>query len=108
MVDFAVDVAAMLARFNSQNGSRLTLRAGIHTGPVRSGLIGADDVVYNLWGEAVGLAYRVRALAGEPGIYLTDTVRDRLGNGAPSLEQAGTVDVSGTSTPVWRLVVEKD
>ncbi|MCR1783963.1 HAMP domain-containing protein [Nocardioides carbamazepini] len=108
VVDFATDVATMITRFNAQHGARLALRAGIHSGPVRSGLVGAGDVVYNLWGEAVGLAYRIRSIAGEPGIYLTDAVRERLGNGAPALEESGSVDVAGRSTQIWRLTPTKD
>jgi len=108
VVDFAADVATMITRFNAQHGARLALRAGIHSGPVRSGLVGAGDVVYNLWGEAVGLAYRIRSIAGEPGIYLTDAVRERLGHGAPGLEEAGLVDVGGRSTHIWRLILSRE
>lgn len=99
--DFAVAVAGVVDRFNAQNGSSLTLRAGLDTGTVRSGLMG-DGVVYNLWGEAVNLAYRLRAVNGEPGIYVTDGIKERL-SGAFAFAQAGTIGSGGVDKPIWRL-----
>lgn len=104
-VDFAVGVADVVERFNAQHGSSLTLRSGIDTGPVRSGLLGSDGVVYNLWGEAVNLAYRLRSVAGEPGIYVSDDVKDQL-VGAYTLESAGAITSAGKERSVWRIVPE--
>lgn len=103
--DFAVGVAGALERFNAQNGSSLTLRSGIDTGPVRSGLLGQDGVVYNLWGEAVNLAYRLRSVAGEPGVYVSDAVKDQL-VGAYAVEPAGTISKGSAEGQVWRLITE--
>lgn len=50
VVDFALEMGAAVERFNSQHGTQLVIRAGIDTGDVQSGLIGRQDVVYNLWG----------------------------------------------------------
>lgn len=98
-VDFALEVATMTERFNSQHGASLVMRAGVHTGDVSSGLVGRSDVVYNLWGDAVNLAYRLRTAAGDAGIYVTDDVKERLGGSYP-FEQAGTVE----DKPVWRVL----
>lgn len=103
--DFAVGVAEAVDRFNTQHGAALTLRSGIDTGAVRSGLLGQDGVVYNLWGEAVNLAYRLRSVAGEPGVYVSDDVKEQL-VGAYTVQQAGTLASSGTESPVWRLVTK--
>lgn len=102
IVDFAVEVAGVVERFNAQNNASLLLRAGVDTGEVRSGLVGGGDVVYNLWGDAVSLAHRVRTAAGDAGIYVTDDVKERLA-GAYAFEQAATVTVDGTEKSVWRL-----
>ena len=102
VVDFAVEVAAMVDRFNAQNDASLLLRAGVDTGEVRSGLVGGGDVVYNLWGDAVSLAHRIRTAAGDAGIYVTEDVKERLA-GAYAFEQAGTVTVAGVEKSVWRL-----
>ena len=102
VVDFALEFAGALDRFNSQHGAKLAMRAGIDTGDVQSGLIGRQDVVYNLWGSAVDLAYRVRTAVGEAGIYITNDVRERLGS-AYHYDEAGSVTENGRTTPVWRL-----
>ncbi len=101
VVDFAIEVAAMVDRFNAQNNASLLLRAGVDTGEVRSGLVGGGDVVYNLWGDAVSLAHRIRTAAGDAGIYVTDDVKERLA-GAYAFEQAGTVVVDGVEKSVWQ------
>jgi class 3 adenylate cyclase len=100
VADFAVDVARMVERFNVTNGAELVMRAGVHTGDVRGGLVGQGDMVYNLWGEAVDLAYRVRTVAGEAGIYMTDEVKEMLAS-AYDFEQVGTIEDSA----VWRVVL---
>ncbi|MCW2758459.1 MAG: hypothetical protein JWO46_2205 [Nocardioidaceae bacterium] len=102
VVDFALAVAAMVERFNSQHGSALTLRAGVDSGGVRSGLVGSGDVVYDLWGEAVELAYRVRGNADRPGIYVTERVKQRLGSGFV-FEQAGSVTEADATVSVWKV-----
>ncbi|RYB93763.1 HAMP domain-containing protein [Nocardioides oleivorans] len=102
VVDFALSVADMVERFNSQNGSSLSMRAGINTGSVSSGIVGRSDIVYNLWGDSVELAYRVRTAAGEPGIYVTDEVKQRLGGGY-AFQQSGTVTEGDTTVPVWSV-----
>jgi len=103
VADFAGAVAALVDRFNAQHGALLTVRSGIDTGTVRSGLLGPNGVVYDLWGAAVNLAYRLRSVAGEPGIYASDAVKERL-VGAFDVEQVGTVDDNGSARPVWRLI----
>ncbi|MGY0536431.1 adenylate/guanylate cyclase domain-containing protein [Nocardioides sp. YJ-D4] len=100
VADFAVDVARMVERFNITYDADLVLRAGVHTGDVRGGLVGQGDMVYNLWGEAVDLAYRVRTVVGEAGIYVTDEVKEQLAS-AYDFEQVGTID----DKPVWRVVL---
>lgn len=103
VVGFAVAVATMVERFNHQHDARLSVRVGIHSGSVSSGLVGRSDVVYNLWGEAVNLAYRARSLNGDPGIYLTDTVKERTGNAEYQFAEAGTITSGARAVPVWRL-----
>lgn len=104
VVDFAIEIAAMVERFNTQNESSLILRAGIDTGDVRSGLVGRSDVVYNLWGDAVSLAYRVRTAAGDAGVYVTDDVKERLG-GTYAFENVGTIQDDAGEKAVWRLML---
>lgn len=107
VVDFALGAQAMVERFNVQNGTDVVVRAGIESGTVRSGLVGQKDVVYNLWGDAVDLAYRLRMSPGDPGIFVTDEVKDRLAN-AYAFESAGTVPAGGLERTVWRVLTRGD
>lgn len=101
-VDFAREMRAVVARFNSQNGTAIELRAGVDTGTVTSGLVGRTSLAYDLWGDAVSLAYRVRSVTGEPGIYVSQEVRDRLQDSVV-FEEVGAIELRGTKQAVWRV-----
>ncbi|PRA81279.1 adenylate/guanylate cyclase domain-containing protein [Microbacterium sp. MYb66] len=102
-VEFARSLLGVLERFNAQNGTQISLRAGVHTGTVTSGLVARTSLAYDLWGDAVNLAYRVRSVSGEPGIYVSQTVRDRTQEIVTYVE-AGTVETQGRTETVWKVV----
>ena len=101
-VQFAQEMAAVLRRFNVQYGAALSLRAGIDTGSVTSGLIGRSSVVYDMWGDAVNLAFRLQSRPGESGIFVTERVRDRLLSDEEFV-RAGTIETQNGTQPVWKL-----
>lgn len=102
-VEFARQALEVLDRFNAQNGTSITLRAGIDTGTVTSGLVARTSLAYDLWGDAVNLAYRVRSVSGQPGIYVSQTVRDRTQEMVDYVE-AGTVEAQGRTETVWKVI----
>ncbi|MFS0894870.1 adenylate/guanylate cyclase domain-containing protein [Microbacterium sp. 179-I 3D3 NHS] len=102
-VDFARNLRAVIERFNAQNGTQIGLRAGVDTGTVTSGLVARTSLAYDLWGDAVSLAYRVRSVTGEPGIYVSQTVRDRTQE-LVTYAEAGTVETQGRTETVWKVV----
>ena len=102
-VEFARSLLGVLERFNAQNGTQISLRAGVDTGTVTSGLVARTTLAYDLWGDAVNLAYRVRSVTGEPGIYVSQTVRDRTQEIVTYVE-AGTVETQGRTETVWKVV----
>ncbi len=101
-VEFAKEMRQVVQRFNAQHGTSLDLRAGVDSGTVTSGLVARTTLAYDLWGDAVSLAYRVRSVTDEAGVYVSQTVRDRLHDSAEFVE-AGVVEVQGVSHTVWRL-----
>ncbi|WP_334152795.1 adenylate/guanylate cyclase domain-containing protein [Microbacterium sp.] len=101
-VDFARNLLGVIERFNAQNGSAIGLRAGVDTGTVTSGLVGRTSLAYDLWGDAVNLAYRVRSVTGEPGIYVSQTVYDRSREIFTFVE-AGTIETHGKAETVWKV-----
>ena len=101
-VDFALECQQIIERFNTENDSSLSLRAGIDTGPVSGGLFGKPSVVYDMWGAAVNLAHRIKNGAPQPGVYVTSRVYDAMQD-TMEFTSAGTVSVDGATEPVWQL-----
>lgn len=103
-IAFAKDIIEILENFNDQHGSDLSIRVGIDSGPVTSGLVGERSTVYALWGEAVDLAHRVREATRSPGIFVSDRVRDSV-VGIYQFSEAGTIAGPAGTEKVWRLDV---
>src|SRR5581483_10557593 len=102
IVDFALETQRILDRFNSETGHHLSLRAGIDAGRVSSGLVGRSAVVYDMWGAAVNLAYRVQSGSPQPGIYVTQRVYENIGD-TKAFTPVGTITVDGSEEPIWRV-----
>ncbi|MGO8966653.1 adenylate/guanylate cyclase domain-containing protein [Mycobacterium sp.] len=101
-VDFAAEMQRIIERFNSRTGRHLSLRAGINTGNVISGLIGRTSVIYDMWGAAVNLAYQMRSGANQSGIYVTSEVYEVMRD-IRQFTPGGSITVDGSERPIWRL-----
>lgn len=101
-VEFALELDTILERYSTQQGVSLTLRAGLDSGKVTSGLIGRARVVYDMWGDAVNLAFRVQGDSDEPGIYITQRVAERLPDSIPVLP-AGEIETQSGGQRVWKV-----
>ncbi|HUO40836.1 MAG TPA: adenylate/guanylate cyclase domain-containing protein, partial [Mycobacterium sp.] len=101
-VDFALEMARIVDRFNTENNRSLGLRAGIDAGRVTSGLVGRSSVVYDMWGAAVNLAYQVHSGSSRPGTYVTSRVYEVMRD-SRHFVSAGTIPVNGAEEPIWRL-----
>jgi class 3 adenylate cyclase len=101
-VEFALELDAILERYSAQQGVQLGIRAGLDSGKVTSGLIGRARVVYDMWGDAVNLAFRVQGDSDEPGIYITQRVADRIPD-TVSITPAGEVATQSGTQRVWRV-----
>lgn len=102
VVEFAAGAQVLVSRLSNQWGTHLALRAGIDSGSVTTGLVGRNSVVYDMWGEAVNLAYRLQSADDAPGVILTQRVVDRLGDMFPVLD-AGSVETKAGPLHTWRL-----
>ncbi|TPW70218.1 adenylate/guanylate cyclase domain-containing protein [Schumannella sp. 10F1B-5-1] len=101
VVEFAIEMQGVLDRLGAQHGAHLTLRAGVDSGTVTSGLIGRSSVVYDMWGDAVNLAHRVQDAAQGSGIYVTQGVADQLPDTIPLVEAEQLGDER-----VWKVDLE--
>jgi len=103
-IAFAKELAEFLDRFNNQHSAALSIRVGIDSGQVTSGLVGERSTVYALWGEAVDLAHRVRESTRSAGVFVSDRVHDAA-LGIYPFTEAGTVTGPAGTETVWRLDV---
>lgn len=101
-VDFALECEQIVDRFNNETGNDLSVRAGIDTGAVSSGLLGRPSVVYDMWGSVVNLAHQIKDGSPQSGIYVTSSVHEVLEE-TMRFESAGTTLVDGEAQPIWRL-----
>jgi len=101
-VMFAIDMQQIVEHFGAQQGVKLAIRAGIDTGTVSSGLVGRSKVVYDLWGDAVSLAFRLQGGANEAGIFVTQRVVDKIADQLPFTD-SGVVATPSGNQRVWRI-----
>jgi class 3 adenylate cyclase len=92
--DLALDMVAELAALNRELTEPLSLRIGIHTGPVVAGVIGLRKFSYDLWGDTVNTASRMES-HGIPGaIQVSAAVHERI-RATHTLEERGLVEMKG-------------
>jgi class 3 adenylate cyclase len=101
-VDFALETQRIIERFNIETGHHLSLRVGIDTGRVSSGLVGRSSIIYDMWGAAVNLAYQVQSGSPQPGIYVSQKVYETIGD-AIAFTSAGTITIDGSAQPIWQV-----
>lgn len=101
-VDFASDMQRIVDRFNAETGHHISLRAGIDTGTVTSGLVGRAGLVYDLWGGAVHLASKMRRGTAAPGIYVSEDVYDATRD-TRRYTSAGTITLDDHEQTIWQL-----
>jgi class 3 adenylate cyclase len=90
----ALGMIEALAALRTPTGDPLSLRIGIHTGPVVAGVIGKKKFSYDLWGDTVNTASRMES-HGAPGrIHTTAAVFDKLASRF-EFEERGPVSVKG-------------
>jgi class 3 adenylate cyclase len=103
-IAFAKELTEILDRFNNQNNTHLSIRVGIDSGQVTSGLVGERSTVYALWGEAVDLAHRVHESTRSAGIFVSDRVY-QAALGIYPFTEAGTLTGRDGTETIWRLDV---
>ncbi len=76
------------------SGHDLSLRIGIHSGPVVAGIVGTHKFAYDLWGDTVNTASRMES-HGVPGSIQISRATYDIIRGDYVCERRGTVDVKG-------------
>jgi adenylate cyclase len=94
VADLALDMIDAMGRLSRELGDSLTVRIGIHTGPVVAGVIGTRKLFYDVWGDTVNTASRMESHGSAGRIQVTDDARKMLGD-RYVFSARGTVNVKG-------------
>jgi len=100
---FALEMMAELRAANAAFGAELQIRAGVNTGPVVAGVIGATKPAYDIWGDTVNVASRMESLSAPGQVTLSEVAYHALSSRF-RCEHGGTRPVKGKGMmPVYVL-----
>jgi class 3 adenylate cyclase len=77
-IDCALEMIAYVHRYSDQHGLNINLRVGINTGEVVAGTVGKSRFNYDVWGETVNNAHRLKSAAPAGSILVSSEIHERL------------------------------
>jgi adenylate cyclase len=80
VVDAGQAMLSIAERMAADAGANFRLRIGVHTGPVVAGVMGANNFYYDLWGDTVNVASRMKSTSGHGQIQISDVTRRIVGD----------------------------
>jgi len=106
IAEMALDIQATIAQMRTKDDRPLSVRIGIHTGPVEAGVIGTKKFTYDLWGDTVNVASRMESQGVPGGIQVTVATYERLRD-RYVFEQRGMIEVKGKGDMMTYLLVSR-
>lgn len=94
IAEMALDMQQAIAKYRKNIGSQLSIRIGIHSGPVVAGIIGTKKFIYDLWGDTVNTAARMESHGIPDEIQITEATYLLLKN-QYQFQERGLITVKG-------------
>lgn len=77
-IEFSAAALKIILQFNAANNASLTVRIGVDSGAVTSGVIGARRFKFGLWGDTVDTARAARNRANPNTVLITENAFERV------------------------------
>jgi len=106
IADMAIETRAMVNQFRRPSGEPLSVRIGIHTGPVVAGIIGKKKFIYDLWGDSVNTASRMESSGVKDEIQVTREIFNKLKE-KYNFRKRGVIDVKGKGEMTTYFLIDK-
>lgn len=94
IMEMAIEIQSELEQFNLENNQLITIRVGIHTGPVVAGVIGTKKFSYDVWGDTVNTASRMESHGVSGQTQVSQQVYELLKEKYQFTER-GNIDIKG-------------
>ncbi len=102
--EFAFAMQRAVSTISAELDVQLSIRVGLHIGPVVAGVIGKSRPAFDCWGEAVNLASRLESSASPGGVQISESAYQRLRTRYP-IEVHREIDLKGIGlTTVYLLL----
>ncbi|NUM34483.1 MAG: response regulator [Candidatus Brocadiae bacterium] len=107
VAQMAINMQKEIAKINQERIQPLSIRIGIHTGPVVAGVIGTRKFSYDLWGDTVNTASRMESHGISGSIQVSSATYEKLKE-KYILEQRGNISIKGKGEMMtYLLIAEK-
>ncbi len=104
LASMALEMRATVERLAQEFDEPLSVRLGIHVGPVIAGVIGRKKFSYDVWGDTVNTASRMESHGVPGGIQVSAPVYAHIA-GEYQLQARGPIDIKGKGpTETWLLL----
>lgn len=90
------DLYDVLQEVNVRAGTNFKIRIGMHVGPVIAGVLGTQQLAYDVWGDAVNIASRMESSGKPQFIHLSESAYTEVkGDPLFQFSCAGQTDIKG-------------